>query len=178
METLETNMCSQCQGQLPSPIPDFCPSCQWQIRNPKTKHLKVPEYLSVQIISRSVGAKELLAEELKKELAKTEEDPEEVQKRLLDKFSTQIALELQTLILGIKPEHKIACAQDTFEILKMSNSSHMPPEYRRALIDRCKRIGKLAESIDNYIVAGGQCYGGINAPELGNGERDTTTLKR
>lgn len=175
-EITATKMCHYCGAELPSEIPGFCPSCHTQLKDPETKLLKLPKYLSTQLTEFADNVEKDLEAYIKEAMKESGAEIKEIEEEFLKNTIDKMDAEYTRVMIGTKAIEKAACAHDTYEFLKVSISSKMTGDERKSFVMICKGIGVLAESIDKYIHAGGQCYGGTASTKLGNDSRNTESL--
>ena len=135
-------LCSTCKCELPTPTPDICPHCG--SRTPPTNQLinnrfDCPYFLTHQF------------EDLLKEIIPKAEDAgitENIEKQKLHR-------ELIEWVRQSSSEDKLACILDSSFIMSELLHSHVSGDILKNIVCHAKRVGKIAEAIDQYINAGG-----------------------
>lgn len=136
-----------CGAELPYPVPDTCPACNYHIKPAKNPYFATPDFLTFQMDdyrqsydedSRGADAKPLSPSDKKKF--------EDIKKQLV-----VWARECPT-------EDKLAALSDAHLIMRHALYAVMDGDALKSLIDIGKQIGKMAEAADNFIRSGGALY--------------------
>ena len=142
--------CPSCKADLtPDPSSDTradlntCWNCGRKLKNPTTKYFDRPDYICHQ--------KDSLLEELDSGKLKSGD-------AAYDKTFNGIQDELVIWARECTTQDKMAPLYDAVIILENLIYTSTPPEDWRAIISLAKKIGTLANAIEQYFKAGGSSY--------------------
>ncbi len=142
--------CPHCQTDLtPDPRSDLiidkdsCWNCGRKLKNPANKHFECPDYLFHQ---KNSLIEELERGKLKPGDTRYEEKIQEIQKDLV------------TWVRECTTEDKIAPLYDSVVILENLLFTTTPAADLKAVISMAKKVGMLANALEQYFKAGGASY--------------------
>jgi hypothetical protein len=160
------SICPHCQSDLtadPSVRKGSCWNCGRILVNPINKYFESPEYIYNQ---KSSLLEFLEQSNLKPGDTKYEEKIQEIQK------------ELTNWVRGCKTEDKLAALFDSTVILENLLFTETPVQDLRTIISMGKKIGTLANALEQYFKAGGTSYDRKAGPirtDIGEGSWDQAT---
>ena len=176
--TAAAKICPNCGIDLPDKVPDYCPECQIQLKDPETNKLSLPKYLSIQMTEKIEHSHVQVKNQLEKEMKKDGAEYKEELEKLSAKYTNDLISEYAHLIRHSKATDKLGCAEDTYEMLKWLPFSGMSGTERLKFVTLCKLIGDLAGHEDGRIRAGGMSYDGITTTTVGDGARSESKASR
>ncbi len=138
----EVRLCPNrdCGAPLPIPEPDKCLSCGSLLRSPENKFFLTPDYLTMQLSDHLLKAKEDHGK-----------NPTEYAKAINDIWSHYFAW------LKVMPEDDMSASlRDVKAIFQHLVLSNVKVITLGQMVHLGKEIGKLAETLDGYMKAGGQ----------------------
>jgi len=152
--------CPSCNADL-TPDPrrdtsdscDVCYDCGRKVENPTSRYFQDPKYLSMQ--------RKQVSEDIDNRLftlyEKTTEPTSRAVKTLED-AKTDAELDLVNWLRECSTENKLAPLYDSMLILENILFSVTPPADIGRLVAAAKKIGNLANAIEQYFKAGGRHY--------------------
>jgi hypothetical protein len=142
----EVKLCPHCEEQLPSPRPAVCPSCGRAMplgKSHAAQFFDCPDYLYFQkeVLSRPTDRKAKEGEEAShaKTLLAVHDD-------------------LTMFLRQSSPETLVAALFDAHAVLSHVAHSNIDGQNLRKIVVTAKAIGRLGESLDQYIRAGGTLH--------------------
>jgi len=165
--TIESlHICPHCQSDLtadPSARKGSCWNCGRILVNPTNKYFESPDY----IYNQKNSLLEVLDQSnLKPGDTKYDEKIQEIQK------------ELTGWVRGCTTEDKLASLFDSIIIMENLLFTSTPSQDMKAVIAMAKKIGTIANALEQYFKAGGSSYDrkvGSVRPDLGESAWDQAT---
>lgn len=151
----EVRLCPQCDEELPSPRPARCPSCGLNLaaqKKAKARFFEIPVYLSFQ----------------KDELAKVpDRKPGQPLPAEMQKLFLEINDDMTAFVRGASADVLCAALFDAHLVLSQVLHAEIDGLALKRIVASGKAIGKLAETIDQYIRAGGSINDDRKSGEAG-----------
>lgn len=148
-------LCPRCEEALPDPRPLKCPHCQTSLsaeKKPASRFFECPDYLAFQKDDAiKLG-----------DLKPGQESPAEALKRIAEARD-----DLTNFVREAEPEVLAAALFDAHLILSHALHSRIDGARLKRIVASARAIGKLAETIDQYIKAGGSLYDDGKTGEAG-----------
>lgn len=146
------NFCDVCSAEVTYPTPERCAHCGAQLIIPENKNFKAPTYLYYQLKDQTRLAREGAGHIIRPDST--------VSKTAVAGDAEMAVIENYRKWLEECPDgDRLAAASDTFDLLKHTIFSGLKSDYLMAFIKKCIQIGKLAETIDQYVKQGGHTHG-------------------
>lgn len=137
------HICRYCQFTSPKSLEDVCPSCGRILRGPKDPFFTSPVYLYHQRASvlKKINEDKLVVDPQKKNVA-----------------ASDVQSKLHKWARSCPTEDKVAAVFDAGLIMENIIHTQTPTEDIGKIVSIGKKIGELANALDQYFKAGGSPY--------------------